>query len=173
MAKQKLNLQAYQQGILERLRSLTESGHASFASKLGVRMGGANWLVALDDVSEVLPMPEIMPVPLTQPWFMGMANVRGNLYALSDLGAFLGKAPAAVTGESRILLAHSRFELNAGLLVDQLIGLRNLEEMHIQQDTEAAPAWQLASYKDTNGQIWNELDTGMLLGRNEFMQVAA
>jgi twitching motility protein PilI len=173
MAKQKLNLQAYQQGILERLRSLSESGHASFASKLGVRMGGANWLVALDDVSEVLPVPEIMPVPLTQSWFMGMANVRGNLYALTDLGAFLGKPAAAVTGESRILLVHSRFELNAGLLVDRLIGLRNLEDMHIQQETEAAPAWQLASYRDANDQVWNELDTGMLLGRNEFMQVAA
>ena len=173
MAKQKLNLQAYQQGILDRLRNLSESGHESFASKLGVRIGSVNWLVALDDISEVLPMPDIMPVPLTQPWFMGMANVRGNLYALTDLNAFTGHALSVVNTESRVLLAHNRFELNAGLLVDRLIGLRNLEDMQIQQHVEAASVWQLASYKDANGQSWNELDLGMLLGQNEFMQIAA
>lgn len=173
MARTKLNLQAYQQDILARLKSLTESGHAPLSSKLGVRIGGTDWLVSLADISEVLPVPEIMPVPLTHPWFIGMANVRGNLYALTDLAGFLAYPQTVVTSESRVLLAHNQFGVNAGLLVDRLLGLRNLEDMQLHDNSGDKPAWQLERYKDVDGQIWDELDIGVLLAQNEFMQVAA
>jgi len=63
--------------------------------------------------------------------------------------------------------------VNAGLLVDQLIGLRSIEEMQPQQRTKDMPAWQLDQYKDSNGQDWVELDLAALLGQKEFMQIAA
>ncbi|HEY8119564.1 MAG TPA: chemotaxis protein CheW [Methylophilaceae bacterium] len=173
MARTKLNLQAYQQDILARLKSLSESGRAPASSKLGVKIGNVDWLISLADISEVLPVPEIMPVPLTQPWFMGMANVRGNLYALTDLAGYLGNPPTVVTSESRILLAHGQFGINSGLLVDRLIGLRNLEDMQHEKNVGDKPVWQLERYKDADGQIWDELDIGMLLTQSEFMQVAA
>ena len=173
MARRKLNLQAYQQDILNRLKSLSESGRAPSSSKLGVKIGAVNWLVALSDISEVLPVPDIMRVPLTHSWFMGMANVRGNLYALTDLAGFLGNPPTLITGESRVLLAHGRFGVNAGLLVDRLIGLRSLEDMQVQKDAGEKLDWQLGRYKDASGQSWDELDIGVLLGQKDFMQVAA
>jgi twitching motility protein PilI len=173
MAKKKLDLQAYQQDILARLRDLVGSGKEASASRLGVQIGGINGLVSLTDISEVIPVPDIMRVPLTHGWFMGMANVRGNLYALTDLANFLGNNARPLTHESRILLVHARFGVNAGLLVDQLIGLRSVEEMQLQQRTKDMPAWQLDQYKDPNGQDWVELDLAALLGQKEFMQIAA
>lgn len=173
MAKQKLNLQAYQKDILARLKNLAESGRAPSSSKLGIRVGNLECLVALGEISEVLPVPEMMRVPLTHPWFMGMANVRGNLFAVTDLAAFLGNPPTTITADSRVLLVHQRFGVNAGLLVDRLIGLRNLEDMQMQKGSEAKSAWLLSRYKDTGGQHWDELDLGAVLSRNEFMQVAA
>lgn len=173
MARKKLNLQAYQQDILARLKSLAESGRAPSSSKLGIRIGTVDWLVTLGDISEVLPVPDIMRVPLTHSWFMGMANVRGNLYGLTDLAGFFGNPPTTVNLESRVLLAHGRFGINAGLLVDRVIGLRNLEDMQLQKTIEGKPAWQLDRYQDAGGQSWDELDIGMLLGEKDFMQVAA
>ncbi|HZV61389.1 MAG TPA: chemotaxis protein CheW [Methylophilaceae bacterium] len=173
MAKRKLNLQAYQQDILARLRDLVSSGKEVSSSRLGVQIGGVNGLVSLTDISEVIPVPEIMRVPLTHPWFMGMANVRGNLYALSDLAHYLGNTARPLTHESRVLLVHTRFGVNAGLLVDQLIGLRSIEEMKAQKRTKDMPAWQLDQYKDVNSQDWVELDLAALLGQKEFMQIAA
>ena len=64
-------------------------------------MGGDNWFVALHQVSEVIPVPPTVPVPLTQPWFRGVANVRGNLYSMVDFSAFQGgdaDRPAAWSG---------------------------------------------------------------------------
>lgn len=173
MAKKKLDLQAYQQDILARLKSLTESGREASSSRLGIRLGNLNCLVSLEDISEVLPVPEIIRVPLTRSWFMGMANVRGNLFALTDLSGFLGNEPAAVTHESRILLIHLRHGVNAGLLVDQLIGLRSAEDMQVEKHTTDMQAWQQGLYKDTNGQQWVEIDVAALLGQKEFMQIAA
>ncbi len=173
MAKKKLNLQAYQQDILARIKSQSESSRASSSSRLGVTISGSDWLVALADISEVLPFPEIMRVPQTHSWFIGMANVRGNLYALTDLAVFFGNPPTSATAESRILLVHGKFGVNAGLLVTGLIGLRSLEDMKIQKDSEQSPPWQPSQYKDADGRVWRELDIEKLLNQNEFMQVAA
>jgi twitching motility protein PilI len=173
MAKSKLNLQAYQQDILARLKDLTENTTAVTASKLGVSINGFNWLIALEDVSEVVPLPEITRVPQTQPWFMGMANVRGNLYALTDLANFLGYPATTISANSRILLVHQKFDMNAGLLVERLVGLRSSDDMEKQDDIGEQAAWYVNQYKDANNETWHELDLGRLLNQHEFMQVAA
>jgi twitching motility protein PilI len=173
MAKKKLNLQAYQQDILARIKSQSESSRASSSSMLGVRISDSDWLVALADISEVLPLPEIMRVPQTHSWFIGMANVRGNLYALTDLSVFFGNPPTVVTAESRVLLVHGKFGINAGLLVSRLIGLRSLEDMKVQEQDGKNPEWQPHQYKDADGKVWRELDAEKLINQNDFMQVAA
>src|SRR3989344_876129 len=173
MAKNKLSLQAYQQDILERLKNVGEGGSSPPSSRLGVKIGGSNWLVSLDDISEVLHIPYIMHVPLTHSWFMGMANVRGNLYGLTDLAGLLGNSPGTVTDQSRILLAHQSLDVNAGFLVDQLVGLRNLDDMQIQNPDPGKPKWQLGRYQDASGQSWDELDIEALISQDDFMHVAA
>jgi twitching motility protein PilI len=173
MAKKKLDLQAYQKDILARLKSQAESGRSVSSSKLGVRIGGHDWLITLSDISEVLPVPDVLKVPLTHPWFLGMANVRGNLFGVTDLANYLGYPPISTTSESRVLLVHGKFAINAGLLVDRLVGLRNLEEMKIEPEVSEKPIWQMGRYKDNSGQVWDELNLDTLLGQNEFLQVAA
>lgn len=173
MARSRLNLHAYQQEILARLKESAEGGSAKAVSKLGVSINGQNWLVALDDVSEVLPLPQITVVPQTKSWFMGMTNVRGNLYALSDLAAFLGYPATKVDVNSRILLVHPKFDINAGLLVQRLIGLRSTDDMDKQDEIGDQAAWYINQYKDANNETWHEMDIGKLMTQNEFMQVAA
>ncbi|HEY8354826.1 MAG TPA: chemotaxis protein CheW [Methylophilaceae bacterium] len=173
MARTRLDLHAYQQEILARLKESAEGGGVKAASRLGISINGQNWLVSLDDISEVLPMPEITPVPQTKSWFMGMTNVRGNLYALSDLAAYLGYPATKVDANCRILLVHPKFDINAGLLVQRLIGLRSTEDMDRQDEIGEQAAWYVNQYRDSNNEIWHEMDFGKLLSQNEFMQVAA
>jgi len=60
-------LREFQLAVAERLR--TASTRAALASRLGFQVGGDNWFVALHQVSEVVPVPATVTVPLTQPWF--------------------------------------------------------------------------------------------------------
>jgi twitching motility protein PilI len=160
------SLRDYQRDLVERLRS---AGVAGSASKLGLQVGDEAWLVDLADAGEVLPVPAITPVPLTQPWFRGVANIRGNLCSVIDFPAFLGRSPVAPGEQSRLLLVGERFRLGAALLVHRSLGLRNPAQL---QPAEGEPGpWARARYADTDGRQWKELDLPQLVQHPDFLAV--
>jgi len=171
MAKN-LDLRKYQEDILVRIKDQTRSADAGARSRLGVRAGNDLLLVGLQEVSEVLPVPEIHPVPLSKPWFLGMANVRGNLYGVSDIAQFAGQMPTASTVTSRILLTHQKYKAHAALLVSAILGLRALDQMQEQED-EARPGRWLGGrvFRDVSGETWQEIDIKTLLASPDFMKV--
>jgi twitching motility protein PilI len=88
MAKRS-QLREYQTNILARLENAKKAGAESSAGYLGVVIGTRNVLVNLQEISETLPVAEIHPVPIVKPWFLGVANVRGVLYAINDIAQLL------------------------------------------------------------------------------------
>jgi twitching motility protein PilI len=171
--KSALNLHAYQQDILDRLKRAQEAAGEASSSRLGVRVGDKNCLLSMNDIAEALPVPQVTVIPHTREWFLGMANVRGVLYGISDLAALNGGGLSRATRDSRILLAHSRFGMNVAFLISQLAGLRNIEEMLPLKDVIPEAPWLSRQYRDTQGQEWVEVDVRMLLNQQEFLQVAA
>src|SRR5689334_20476264 len=111
--KRRTGLREFQMSVAERLR--TAASRAALASKLGFQVGSDNWFVALHQVSEVIPLPAMVPVPLTQPWFRGVANVRGNLYSMVDLAAFQGGEAVGAGMERRVILVSDRLLGGAAL----------------------------------------------------------
>ena len=93
------SLREYQLALSERLQSAGTGVRA--ASKLGLQVGQEGWLVDLREAGELIPLPAISPVPLARPWFKGVANVRGNLYSVTDFSAFLGGEPTAAGEQAR------------------------------------------------------------------------
>jgi twitching motility protein PilI len=162
---QRISLRDYQRELVERLRA-PEAGR--IASKLAVQAGGDGWLVELTEAGEIIPVPAITPVARTKAWFRGVANVRGNLYTVVDLAAFLGGAPCALSEQSRLLLVGARYRTGAGLLVDRSLGLRNPGQL--KPCLGAVPtAWVRSQYEDEDGKIWRELDLGALVQQEEFL----
>ena len=164
-------LREFQLAVAERLR--TASTRAAVASKLGFQVGAENWFVALHQVSEVIPVPQVMQVSLTQPWFSGVANVRGNLYSMVDLAAFLGGDPTAAGMERRVILVSERLVAGSGLLVSRMLGLRNPEQFNAAARPADAPAWVGAAYTDAGGTRWLELDLPALVREQRFLEVGA
>lgn len=155
---------------MARLQSAATAGAAAVASKVGVQVGEDRWLVNLSDVSEVIPLPQLLPVPLTKRWFNGVANVRGVLHGVVDLADYLLGQPTQVNMDSRLLLVHPRYGVNAGLIVRQMLGLKNPEQFQ-PVDDGALPAWVAAEYTDPDGQLWRELDMRGLVSQAEFLNV--
>ena len=108
---QRISLRDYQRELAERLR-LADSARS--ASKLGVQIGEQNWLIDLVEAGEVMPVPPITAVPLTRPWFRGVANVRGNLYSVVDFAEFLGTGSRDRRGAPRLLGSASAARRAAG-----------------------------------------------------------
>src|ERR1700693_2208283 len=85
----KLNLRAFQQELATRLVAKTTAQVEQ--SRLGLSCAGSQWLIRLADAGEVIAVPTVATVPLTRSWYLGIANIRGNLYSIIDFGGFLGR----------------------------------------------------------------------------------
>ena len=164
-------LREFQLSVAEKLRTATT--RAALSSKLGFQVGAENWFVALHQVSEVIPVPQTMPVPLTQPWFRGVANVRGNLYSMVDFASFHGGETIGPGMERRVILVSDRLVGGAGLLVSRMLGLRNPEQFNPAERPADAPAWLAAAYTDAGGTRWHELDLPLLVREQRFLEVGA
>jgi twitching motility protein PilI len=160
------SLREYQRQLAERLKS---AGAGRLSSKLGLQAAGKGWLVDLREASEMIPVPPITPVPLTKPWFKGVANIRGNLFTVIDFPAFVGGAAAALNEQARLLLIGERFRTQAALLVERSLGLRNPE--HLRALAGDPGPWARARYEDPEGRQWMELDLPELAQHPEFLSV--
>lgn len=140
-------------------------------SKLGFEVGGASFLVSLRQVSEVVTLPAIVPVPLTQPWFLGVANVRGNLYCIVDLCAFQGGEPVAAGPDRRVILLSDKLVQGAGLLVSRMLGLRNPESLVAEGRPRDACPWMGELFRDAAGTKWQEIDLALLANDRRFLEV--
>lgn len=169
MAK-KVSLREFQEGLVARLKEVQTGAVAQSASKMGVQVGHEKWLINLPDVSEVVPLPQLLPVPLTQPWFSGVANVRGVLYSAVDFSRFLGGDATHANIDSRLLLANGKYHINAGIIVHHMLGLKNPDQFQLEAH-ENLPPWVAAEYRDGNGDVWKELNMLGLVSHPDFLNV--
>lgn len=165
------SLREFQMSVANRLRDL--ASRKTVSSKLGFQVGGENWIVNLVDVSEVIPVPTVMTVPLTLSWFRGVANVRGNLYSIVDFAAFQGGEATSQTLERRVILLSDRRIVGSGLLIGRMLGLRNPEQLVREPDPVQRPAWLRGVYRDPAGVLWRELDVAALAEDARFLEVGA
>lgn len=168
---EKINLRAFQQELSERLKNKTAAQVDSL--RLALECGDISWLVRLGDTGEVLPMPEPVPVPLTKPWFLGVANIRGGLYGMVDFGCFLTGKQAVRSGGARLVLLGTRFaDMRTGLVVNKVLGLRNLTDFS-PFESSGGRVWGERGWRDKNGAEWRELDMARLAQDAEFLHIAA
>lgn len=169
MAK-KISLREFQEHLAARLAGASSQRAASL---LGIQAGADYWLLNLSDSGEIVPLTPLAPVPLTKSWFAGIANIRGNLYAVADFSAFQGKEATPQNASSRLLLIGTRHGNNAALLVTRMLGLRNIEALTAASADPDAPLWAGEAYTDNEGRRWKMLDVGELLADESFMEIGA
>ena len=149
------------------------------ASWLAVQSGGQGLIFPLRMAGEIFTAAGVLPVPHTQPWFLGVANLRGGLHGVVDLAGFLGlraRAPALdnLGDQARLLALNPTTGGHCALLVDRLAGLRNASQLtQLPGDATKRPSFAGARYRDTQGQVWQEIDLAALAQQEQFLGIAA
>src|SRR5205807_2294323 len=75
--------------------------------------------------------------PLTRPWYLGLANIRGLMANVVDFAAFLGAEPTVRTPNCRLVLVADRFQSYSGLLISRMMGLRNVQTLAARETSDA------------------------------------
>jgi twitching motility protein PilI len=169
-------LRELQSRLAERLQlARTESRSAAW---LAVECVGQGLLVPLPTAGEIFPVGTLKPVPHTQPWFLGVANLRGGLHGVVDLAAFLGlRPPLQAQGlhePFRLLSFNAAAGSHCAVLVDRLAGLRSADQLAAEPpDGPARPGFAAARWRDADGRVWQEIDLGLLARFEPFLAIAA
>jgi twitching motility protein PilI len=171
-------LRAFQSRLAGRLQAARTSGVS--ASWLAVEAGESNYLFPLGHAGEIFPWTAPQSVPYTQPWFLGVANLRGGLYGVVQLSTFAtGTVAAPVANEgaraqSRLVALNEMLEVNCALLIDRLIGLRGVDAFVASDPPgQDAPAWAGHSYSDAAGVRWQEINLQALSQQPQFLSIGA
>lgn len=164
-AARRTRLRLYQEQLLERMQAAKNGAGASVA-QLGLAIGGARYLVDLAEVGEIVAPVPVTPVPLTRPWYLGLANVRGSLLGVIDLARYLddGHVPASVVPGStpRLLVFAPALGLNCALQASAVFGLRHAGTMTRDGD----------ALRDADGNTWMPLSLAALVREERFLHIA-
>lgn len=165
-------LRQYQVQLLERMQA-AKTGAAASGRELGVQVGGRLCLLDLTQISEIVPLQPVTPVPLAHDWYLGLANIRGNLTGVIDMARYQGQdAGDAAVSERRLITFAPGLGFNCALLAERVLGLRKLADMAGgDASEEGAPLWRNQLFRDDEGQQWTRIDLSQLVRESRFLQV--
>jgi twitching motility protein PilI len=142
---------------------------------IGYRVGPRTLVSEIGEINELLAPPPLTAVPRTQPWLLGVANVRGNLMPVVDFGRFLFGERTQLTDRARLLVVRQGGG-SVALLVDEVFGQRTVDaEQRRTAEQEDDP--RLARFAEQRvgegGQQMAILSMGKLVRAPDFRQAAA
>ncbi len=147
---------------------------------VGYRVGRRRLASGFDEVVEILPKPQVTPVPGAQQWMLGVANIRGNLLPIVDLKQFLEGERTVLHEGQRVLIVRQPGG-DVAVTIDELFGQRSfVTEQEVPADT--LPGRGLAEGRyvhfidrayDAAGHSWGIFSLDRLARTPEFRQAAA
>jgi twitching motility protein PilI len=147
---------------------------------VGYRIGNNRLASGFDEVVEIMPLPQVTPVPGAQPWLLGVANVRGSLLPIVDLKQFLEGERTVLHEGQRVLIVRQPGG-DVAVTIDELFGQRSFNEAQQQPAEELAQSvlavGRYAHFVDRAYRLaedsWGVFSLERLARTPEFRQAAA
>lgn len=164
-------LRIFQSELVERMQAARDQTEAR-DNRLGVIIAQRRWLLDMQEIGEIVPYSSVTKVPLSQDWYLGLLNIRGNLVSVIDFARYQGLPLTEIEPANRIVTFSPALGINCGLLVSRVLGLRNAFDMQAQPAPEDKPAeWILDSYRDSESQEWTGLSLAAIVQEQRFLHI--
>lgn len=110
----------------------------SDAKHVVFQLGESRYAIPIANVLEIQRVPSITALPNVPDWIQGVCNLRGEIISIVDLRAFLSMEAQDFGPSRRIIVTKSLVQdVTTGLVVDAVIGMRNLPSSGVRQPTSA------------------------------------
>ena len=138
------------------------------------RIGDHRLASDFGEIVEIITCPPLTLVPGSQPWLLGVANIRGNLLPVVDLKQFL-EGERTVVHETTRMLVISQSGGDVAVLIDELYGQRNFhdeqEEASERFDGSRYGHFVKKSYR-LSEDLWGVFSMSVLARTPEFRQAS-
>jgi len=115
-------------------------------SILEVRVGGEVFGFNADEIEQILVVPAITPIPLSDRSVLGVAVLSGKIVHAIDLGLVNGKGSIDLKSEKVRLLTLSNEDFQESFVVDEVLGMLEVDEEKIEENSDKGSFLQ-AFYK--------------------------
>ncbi len=125
--------------------------------RYGFMIAQVGFMMARMTSSEIMLPPTVFRLPNTAPWFLGIANVRGNLIPVFDLAPLLARQAQADAKQMTLVLDSG--ENAVGVMIDGFP--RTVEGLSPLEHAPALPGMLEAHVRGgyaAAGEIWFDLD---------------
>jgi len=140
-----------------------KGGGGAPIQQLGMQVGATRYLLDLLEAGEIVSPVPLARVPLTLPWYLGLANVRGLLVGVIDLARYLGEDSLPASGPAaRLVTFAPTLGFNCALLADRVYGLRQASSMQREGGLLV----------DADGNRWTPLSLAALVREERFLHVS-
>ncbi len=171
-----LVLADYEQRSLAHVAGLPEQLDAPGLWRgVAYRIGSHRLASGFGEVVEILSMPALTPVPGSQPWMLGVANVRGTLLPVVDLKQFL-EGERTVLHEGQRVLVVRQPGGDVAVTIDEMYGQRSFVDaqgIDVAPVSEGRYAHFIERAYHINDQDWGVFSLERLARTPEFRQAAA
>jgi twitching motility protein PilI len=170
-------LRELQARLASRLQAARAEGMA--VAWLAVQAAGRKYLFPLSQSGEIVPLAHVQPVPYAVDWFRGVVNIRGGLFGVVELSAFMSietgqPAQASTTGDPSVVTLNAALDVNCALQVDVLSGLRGADAFSQSHGpAEGSPAFFGNVFIDSAGEAWQEINLRILSQSPQFLSISA
>ncbi|EIJ43754.1 chemotaxis signal transduction protein [Beggiatoa alba B18LD] len=142
---------------------------------IAFRVGNTPLVTPLNEIREILPYPTYLAkVPGAKAWVKGLANIRGLLLPIVDLQACLDGKATPIESRTRLVIINQA-GISAGLVVDEVLGIKHFPEEAKDTDTPCKDAWLTPFAKGMfieEDSIWTIFDMHALAESEVFLRAS-
>lgn len=99
------------------------------------KLGSEQYGIDIAYVDNIVRMQKITRVPKTQPYFLGVINLRGEIIPVMSMRDKLEMEEGEITGSTRIIIIKPEQNASLGLLVDEVREVVTLSEEDVEKVT--------------------------------------
>lgn len=150
-------------------RPLPQLSIVSMWGGIKVCIKDKNYLIALSQVQEILPKADITPIAGVVDWVLGITNLRGELFCVTDLQGFWFEREQEVSKEARVVLVKG-FQGGFGFLVDKVMGLEYFSPDSVQAAPDEYSCVKEVRTSD-DGESWLVIDLNEVIQDKRLLEI--
>ena len=121
-------------------------GDSAAKQYIVVKIGSEQYGINIKYVDNIVRMQTITRVPKSQPYFVGVINLRGEIVPVMSLRRKFGIEDAEPTGATRIIILKPEPQATVGFIVDSVREVVTLEEDMVEKNNVNETAVDGQSY---------------------------